>query len=89
MDLSKVKITDLLLSLIAFAVYWIMNPIIGFVGGPEYLFSSVWWIICQIIFMPMTLWYLFNVIRQIAEPGEVRWFRDEDLLKIPPKEEKS
>jgi hypothetical protein len=70
----------------AFLMYWVTGPVVAWILGPQYLFSSWWWVVVQIIFLPLTLWWMVDKIRQIAEPGEVRWFRNDDLLKIPPKE---
>jgi len=85
MDISKENPVNIGLSFIAFVMYWVIGPITGFIMGPQQIFSPLWWVIAQIIFMPLTLMWVINCIRKIAEPGEVRWFRNNDLLEIPPK----
>jgi fatty acid desaturase len=88
MDIRKENPLTLIFTFIAFVMYWVVGPVVGFLMGPEYVFTPVWWVIAQVIFLPLTLMWVINGIRKIAEPGEVRWFRNPELLEIPPKAEK-
>lgn len=89
MKINQKELVGLMVVTIGFMVYWILNPILGFIRGPEYLFSPLWWVAAQIFFMLVTLLALLGWIYKIAEPGEVRWFKNNDLLEIPQKAGKS
>jgi hypothetical protein len=84
MDLTKTKGISLVGSVVIFLLYWIMVPIMNIITGPEYAFNPLWFFI-TVIFSLGSLWAILEEIHKIAEPGEVRWFRNPELLEIPPK----